>query len=109
MKQKALIHIGAGFMQLPGIIYAKKLGLYLVITDRNYNAPGVKLADRYENIDGADVESFIKIASEVSEEYDLVGAFSSSDYGVMVVAELAEIYSFPFASKDSSSTCLNKY
>lgn len=97
-KQKAFIHIGAGYMQVSGIQFAKSIGLHVVVTDRNDNAPGVKFADRYEKIDGTDTGSCVKLANDISENYDLIGAFSSSDYGLMVMATLVEKFSFPGAA-----------
>jgi len=107
-KQKALIHIGAGYMQLPGIKYAKSIGLHVVVTDKNDKAPGIEFADQYERLDGTDIASFTELAYDISKNYELVGAFSSSDYGLLTIATLNEEFSLPGVGRQSVMKALNK-
>jgi biotin carboxylase len=107
-KQKAFIHMGGGYMQLPGIKYAKQLGFYLVVTDRNPNAPGAIIADRYERIDGTDINSFVDLANELSMKFQIGGAYSSSDFGLPIVAILSKKYGFSGHSIDSVEISLKK-
>ena len=44
-KQKSLMIIGAGLMQIPVIEIAKDMGLKAIVSDYNINASGMKIAD----------------------------------------------------------------
>jgi len=77
-------------LQIPGLRWAKELGFHVILTDVNTKAPGRKYADQYENISGTDVTAMLKLANHVAEQYDLVGAYASSDFGLPAVAMVNE-------------------
>ena len=107
-KRKALLHIGGSRLQLPSLQWARELGLYVVLTDRNPEAPGAVIADRFEVMDGTDIDSLLALAQEVAREYDLVGAYASSDFGLRAVAAIAEALGRPGCSRLAVERALDK-
>lgn len=59
---KRLFIIGASDFQLPAIIEAKKLGLYVGVADYNPQAVGIPYADEYFNVSTIDIEGIYKAA-----------------------------------------------
>lgn len=59
---KKIIIVGAGFGQVPAIIKAKELGLYVIAVDKNELATGMSLADKSYPIDVIDKEAVLEIA-----------------------------------------------
>ena len=105
---KALIHIGGSFLQLPSIRWAKELGLHVVLTDWNPDVPGRLLADEYENIGGTDIPALLELAHRVNNEYTLIGAYASSDFGLPAVAAITEAFSLPGCSQLAVKRALDK-
>ncbi|OUU30992.1 MAG: hypothetical protein CBB97_00660, partial [Candidatus Endolissoclinum sp. TMED37] len=54
--KKVILIIGAGREQVPAYLLAKKMGLEIVCTDIDQNAPGFKLADHSIIVSTRDVE-----------------------------------------------------
>ena len=46
MNQNLLI-VGAGIETIPAILEAQKMGIYVIVTDKNPNAPGIKYANDF--------------------------------------------------------------
>lgn len=63
MMKKTIMFVGAGEYQLPGIKKAREMGLRVVATDYDKNAPGLKVADVPVVLDVKDIEDSIKIAT----------------------------------------------
>ena len=59
---KRLFIIGASDFQLPAIIEAKELGLYVGVADYNKNAIGIPYADEYFNVSTVDLEGICNAA-----------------------------------------------
>jgi biotin carboxylase len=59
---KRIIIVGASILQIPAIIAAKEMGLYVGVVDYNPQAPGVKLADEYFNVSTIDSEGLLEVA-----------------------------------------------
>ena len=92
MKQRKVLIIGAGPAQYKGIVEAKQLGLFTIVTDRNPNAPGLAIADVPLVLDVKDDENSIKIA----RQYQVDGVFSvASEVSVRTVAAVAEELGLP--------------
>lgn len=53
---KRLLIIGASILQVPAIVRAKEMGLYVAVLDYNPNAVGIPLADEYFNVSTIDAE-----------------------------------------------------
>ncbi len=61
---KRLFIIGASDFQLPAIIEAKKMGLYVGVADFNPNAVGVSYADEYFNVSTIDEKGIFEAAKK---------------------------------------------
>lgn len=67
-KGKGVAIIGGGVLQLPVIRRAKDLGAYVVVVDRNPEAPGVKEASTYVPASTLDAEVVSEALVQVSRE-----------------------------------------
>lgn len=61
---KRLLIIGASVLQLPAILKAKELGLYVGVADFNSKATGISYADEYFNVSTIDEEGVYQAAKE---------------------------------------------
>lgn len=62
--KKNLLVVGGSYLQLPGIIKAKELGLQVAVADINPNAVGVSYADKYYNVSTIDEEGIYEAAKD---------------------------------------------
>ena len=65
---KRLFIIGASDFQLPAIIEAKKLGLYVGVADHNPQAIGIPYADEYFNVSTIDIDGIYEAAKAFSAD-----------------------------------------
>ncbi len=112
---KKILILGAGLMQKPAILAAKKLGVESVVVDANPNALCAPMADRFEPIDLKDREALVKLARSLGG--DLSGVFTAgTDFSssVSYVAEKLGLSAHPFQSALNASdkvrmrTCFKK-
>jgi biotin carboxylase len=61
---KTLLVISGGYEAMPGIQRAKEMGLYVVVSDIDVNAPGFVLADDRFLVSTYDIEASVKAAKE---------------------------------------------
>jgi len=76
LKNKTLLMIGAGVEQIPAIQRAKKLGLFVVVTDGNPDAPGIKYADDFLCVSTYDVKKTVLSAKEYSKKRKINGVIA---------------------------------
>lgn len=76
MKDSILI-LGAGVMQRPAILAAKKLGLETYVIDGNPNAPCVSDADHFAKIDLKNRDEIAECAKGLSERMNLKAVFTA--------------------------------
>jgi len=107
-KQKALIHLGAGELHVPGILCAKGLGLFVVTTDVRPNPPGAIHSDLHWTVSAADAGALTELALELSQSHEVVGAFSTIDLGLNSVARICQELALPGNSPDAVDACLDK-
>lgn len=107
-RPKAIIIIGTSKLQVPVIHWAKELGFYVVATDKNDNMPGANLADRFVNIDGTDIQAFLDLANDVAKEFEFLGAYAGSDFGLPTVATLNDAFDLPGPSLAEVKSALDK-
>jgi biotin carboxylase len=108
-KQKAIIHIGAGPLQIESINWAKKLGLYVIVTDQNHDAPGVKYAHEYYQLPGNDIQSLVKLATDCNNRFNIIAAYTSSDFGLLPVAAIHSKLGLQGCSYEAALKSLDKY
>ena len=84
--QAGIIVVSAGIMQIPAIKTAKDMGLAVIATDRNPDAPGFQYADHAVTLDAKDAEGHAEFALENRERLNLRAAFAGSDVAITVAA-----------------------
>jgi len=84
--KEAILIVSAGMMQIPAILTAKALGLYVIATDRNSDAPGFAYCDEGLAIDSKDINGHVRFAIENQERLNIRAAFAGSDVAVTVAA-----------------------
>lgn len=103
--QKKIMIIGAGEMQTPVIQKAINLGLYVITVDGNIKAPGNKYANLALEIDTNDI---IKIL-EASQNHQIDGILTTSDYPVRVVAYVCQQMGLKGLSLEAAVRSTNKF
>ena len=84
--KESILIVSAGMMQIPAILTAKALGLYVIATDRNSDAPGFAYCDEGLAIDSKDINGHVRFAIENQERLNIRAAFAGSDVAVTVAA-----------------------
>lgn len=84
---KKLMILGASVLQIPAIIEAKKMGIYVIVVDMNPNAEGFSYADKKIVVSTTDTQRVL----EVAKENDIDGIITiASDRPMRTVAKVAE-------------------
>ncbi len=107
MKQKSIIIVSAGTMQVPAIKIARETGLHVIATDKNPDAPGFAYADLGVALDTKDVDGHVALARELSKKYNIAGAFAAADVAVTVAA-ITEALGLPGISLEVAKASNNK-
>lgn len=63
---KRVLMLGGSHFQVPSIIKAKEMGLYVITCDYLPNNPGHKLADEYYNVSTTDKEKVLELAKTLN-------------------------------------------
>jgi len=109
MHKHHLLILGAGLMQKPAILAAKKLGFYVTVIDGNPNALCIPLADSFENIDLKDYEAIKNFALKLKSEKFLSAIFTAGTDFSMSVSFAAESCNFSAHSYKSAINASNKF
>jgi len=102
---KKIMFIGAGKYQVAGIQKAKETGLFVIATDGNPDAPGLKIADSSYVIDVRDQDANLKVAREHSIDAVLSVA---SDVSLKAVAEISQKLNLPGIKPDVAECSTDK-
>ncbi|MFT5292217.1 MAG: biotin carboxylase [Planctomycetota bacterium] len=101
-----LYKIGGGPLGLRTLEIARELGMGLIVTDRNPNAPGMALADETYLIDGGDVDGHLEIASQT--QANVVAVLCGAEFGSAAVNALRAHFGLPCNSPESLRCVLDK-
>jgi biotin carboxylase len=105
--RRAILIVSAGVMQIPAIERAKRLGYYVIASDRNPDAAGFALADERLVLDVKDVEGHVAWARANAARVNLRGAFAAADVAV-TVAHVTEALGLPGIPVDVAERSNNK-
>jgi len=96
----SVMMIGGGIQEVEAVKVAQSMGLRVIVTDRNPNAPCFDVADTCVVLDGRDVESLAAYAIINKEKADIRGVFTLTELvtSVAVVAEAANLPGVPISS-----------
>lgn len=84
---KKILMLGGSHFQVPSIVKAKEMGLYVITCDYLPENPGHKFADEYYNVSTTDKESVLELAKEL--EIDGIVCYAS-DPAAPTAAYVAE-------------------
>ncbi len=85
-KKDAILIVSAGIMQISAIKTAKAMGLTVIATDKNPNAPGFEFCDHAVVLDSKDAQGHVAYALENKEALNIKAAFAGSDVAITVSA-----------------------
>ena len=80
--QKGILILAAGPMQVPAILTAKELGLFVIAADRNPQAPGFRFADIGLPLDVVKHDPLADWAEHHKSEYNISAVFAGADVAV---------------------------
>lgn len=98
MKQKRILLLGGAPTQLPSIVKAKDMGLYVITCDYLPDNPGHKLADEYHNVSTTDKEGVLALARTLNLDGILCYASDPSAPTAAYVAEQLGLPGSPYES-----------
>lgn len=84
--KEGILIVSAGMMQIPAIRTANSLGLYVIASDRNPDAPGFAYCDERVVIDSKDIDGHVSFALENRARLNIRAAFAGSDVAITVAA-----------------------
>ena len=84
--KKSVMIVAAGEMQIPAIMTAKEMGFYVIASDKNPEARGLRYADMPFLRDTKDILAHVEFARQNKERLNIVGAFAGADVATTVAA-----------------------
>ncbi len=97
--------VGAGPHQLKGIVRAKNMGLFVIASDGNSEAPGFGVADLPYVVNVKDKEANLKIARENAID----GVLSiASEVSIKTVAYISQVIGLPGINSEVAHKCTDK-
>ena len=98
--------VGASVLQLPGILKAKEMGLYVGVADYNPKAIGIQYADEFFNASTMDEEAVLAAALQFKPDGIMTLA---TDMPMRGVAKVAEKLGLPGISYDTAVKATDKF
>jgi biotin carboxylase len=105
---KTLWIVSGGFEAIPGIIEAKKLGLYVVVSDGNPSAPGFAYADHSVVADTYNVNQTLSCVKDYCRNHRLDGVISVASDIPLTVATIADEFDLPGIPIETAFLASNK-
>lgn len=82
LMKKGILILAAGPMQIPAVLTAKELGLFVIAADRNPQAPGFRFADLGLPLDVVEYAALGDWAEQHRSEYNISAVFAGADVAV---------------------------
>jgi len=105
---KTIMFIGGGLLQVPAIIAAKKMGLRVIVTDCNPEAPGMKAADIPIVMSTRDIEGSVRISKAQNEITPISAVLTVGTDASMTVAAVANTLNLPGIKFEDAEAATNK-
>lgn len=102
---RKILILGAGMLQVPAIVEAKKMGYKVATFDQDVNAPGFKLADEAYPISTLDIEKATTKACDIKPDGVMTLA---SDMPLRTVASIAQSLGLHSISIETAEVATNK-
>lgn len=103
-----LLFLGCNFDQLPYLKIAKQKGYYIVGTDLNNHAPGIKYLDKYYRVGYEDAKGLIDFGKKEKFSYADKVFTASSQFAYIGASAFAKKFGIKFISPKTVDYCLNK-
>jgi predicted ATP-grasp superfamily ATP-dependent carboligase len=102
--------VGGSGSHLPFVDSARRLGLYVVVVDRDPEAPAGRIADRFVPMSTHDHEAILELAHTLDSEYGLAGilTYASDAKALESVARVRSSLGLPGYSEDLVHLTMNK-
>lgn len=107
-RNKNLLIIGAGLLQMPAIKIANELGLNTIVTDYNENAPGMKIADNPIVISTKDIDGTVRTIKKINKKIKIHGVITIGTDASMTVAAVANALGLPGIEFENAEAATNK-
>jgi biotin carboxylase len=104
----AILIVCGGLLQVPAVPIAHELGLAVVMTDANPNAPAMRLADEPVTLDIYDVAGHQALVDALKSRYRLRGVFAEGADVEVTVAAAARHAGLPGIPVEAAQNTKNK-
>lgn len=108
-KNKNLLLIGAGLLQVPAIKTANELGITTIVTDYNKDAPGMQIAAHPIVISTRDIDGTVRKIKKLNEKIKIDGVITVGTDASMTVAAVANALQLPGIEFINAEAASNKY
>jgi len=108
MKRKTILIIGAGREQVPAFELSKKMGLEIISTDIDENAPGFRLSDHKLLVSTRDAEKTFETVKNFCKSHKIDGVLTVANDVPLTVSKIANYYSLPGLAIKSSKLLSDK-
>jgi len=105
--KKGILILAAGAMQIPAVLTAKELGLFVIAADKNPRAPGFRYADIGLPLDVVNYAALADWADQHKSEYNISAVFAGADVAI-AAAVLNRQLGLPGISVDVAEASHNK-
>jgi biotin carboxylase len=92
---KSLLILGAGTMQLPALLGARRRGWRVAVASPHADEPGVRMADQHALCDLKDVDALVAAARSIQVAHGLDGVFTAGTDFSLSVASIADALGLP--------------
>ena len=108
-KDECILIIGGGIETIPGVLKAKELGLYVVISDIDQNAPSIKYADAFIQASTYNLDETLKAAIEFDNSVKKIkGVICIATDVPLTVAHVAEYFKLKAVSMNTAALASDK-
>jgi len=107
-KNKLVMIVGAGVFQSIAIKQAKNLGLKVLATDFDPDAPGMKIADYQGIVSTRDIEATVGFAVEFNKKHKIDGVLTVGTDVSQTVAGVAQVLGLVGVSPETALKATNK-
>ena len=108
MNKKSILILGAGIMQIPAIKTSKKNGYKVFVADANPEAPGIKFADTFCEIDLKDQRGIADEAVRLRKNENLAAVFTAGTDFSATAAYAATAAGLPGIDYPTAMSASNK-
>lgn len=107
-KNKSILIIGAGMLQVPAIKIAAEKGLTTIVTDYNKDAPGMAIADFPLVVSTRDIEGTVRVIKDFNQKHKIDGVLTVGTDASMTVAAVANALNLPGIKFENAEAASNK-